>query len=67
MPPYLNTDNQRMYGGTNFKVGLPRTVGLGQFSSNIIQRKAGYCRCTTAYFSVNPYGTNPGTSTPHIY
>ena len=63
--PYLNTDNQKMYGGCSFKVGLPRTVGLGQFSSNIIQRKAGYCRCTTAYFSVNPYGTKPGTSTPH--
>ena len=62
---YLNTNNQTMRGGCSFKVGLPRTVGLGQFSSNIIQRKAGYCRCTTAYFSVNPYGTNPGTSTPH--
>ena len=42
---YLNTDNQKMYGGANKKQGLPRTVGLGQFASNIIQRKAGYCKC----------------------
>jgi len=42
---YLNTNNQKMYGGANKKQGLPPTVGLGRFTSNLIQRKAGYCRC----------------------
>ena len=37
----ITSQNQ---GGGNKKQGLPPTVGLGQFSMNIIQRKAGYCR-----------------------
>jgi hypothetical protein len=36
----ITSQNQ---GGGNKKQGLPPTVGLGQFSMNIIQRKAGYC------------------------
>lgn len=41
----ITSQNQ---GGGNKKQGLPPTVGLGQFSMNIIQRKAGYCsNCVT--------------------
>ncbi len=41
----ITSQNQ---GGGNKKQGLPPTVGLGQFSMNIIQRKAGYCsKCVT--------------------
>jgi hypothetical protein len=41
----ITSQNQ---GGGNKKQGLPPTVGLGHFSMNIIQRKAGYCRnCVT--------------------
>jgi hypothetical protein len=63
---FNTNDNQKMYGGANNKQGLPRTVGLGQFSSNIIQRKAGFCRC----LSINLYSNNttiPATSTPHVH
>jgi len=63
---YLNTDNQKMYGGPNRKQGLPRTVGLGQFSLNIIQKKAGYCKCPTAYLFTS-LSKLSATSTPHVY
>jgi len=48
----ITSQNQ---GGGIKKQGLPPTVGLGQFSMNIIQRKAGYCsNCiTTNYTSVD--------------
>ena len=41
----LTSQNQ---GGGQKKQGLPPTVGLGHFSMNIIQRKAGYCRCNNS-------------------
>jgi hypothetical protein len=63
---YLNTNNQKMYGGANKKQGLPRTVGLGQYSSKIIQLKAGYCRCLSA-FTLGSNTSIPATSTPHVY
>ena len=38
----------RNQGGGNKKQGLPPTMGLGPFSMNIIQRRAGYCKCRAA-------------------
>jgi len=35
----------RNQGGGNKKQGLPPTMGLGPFSMNLIQRRAGYCKC----------------------
>ena len=46
-------NNQKMSGGANRKQGLPPSVGLGQFANNIIQRKAGFCRCIPAKQSNN--------------
>ena len=60
----MNTNNQKMYGGANKKQGLPRTVGLGQYSNRIIQLKAGYCRCIPRALSGT---TIPATSTPYVY
>jgi hypothetical protein len=37
--------SNRYQGGGNKKQGLPPSVGLNSFSMNIIQRKAGYCKC----------------------
>lgn len=56
-------DNQKMYGGENKKQGLPPSIGFGRFSTNLIQRKAGYCKCvlsrgyepTCAYTSTQCY------------
>ena len=42
------------------------TVGLGQFSSNIIQQKAGFCKCLSSSLYNNNV-TIPGTSTPRVY
>ena len=62
----INPNNQKMYGGANKKQGLPPTVGLGQFSSNIIQQKAGFCKCLSSSLYNNTV-TIPGTSTPRVY
>jgi len=51
----LTSQNQ---GGGNKKQGLPSTIGLGTFSMNLIQRKAGYCPC------VNPKIVPTTTSAP---
>ena len=62
----FNTNNQKMYGGANKKQGLPPSIGFGHFSTNLIQRKAGYCRCLSA----NLYSGNttiPATSTPLVF
>lgn len=37
--------SQNQGGGGSKKQGLPPSVGLGNFSMNLIQRKAGYCKC----------------------
>ena len=60
----MNTNNQKMYGGANKKQGLPRTVGLGQYSNRIIQLRGGYCRCIPRALSGT---TIPATSTPYVY
>ena len=57
---YQNSNNQKMYGGANKKQGLPPTVGLGRFASNLIQRKAGYCGC----IAEKPQPTSTSTPTP---
>ena len=38
----------RNQGGGNKKQGLPPTMGLGPVARNIIQRRAGYCKCRAA-------------------
>ena len=37
----------RNQGGGNKKQGLPPTMGLGPVAMNLIQRRAGYCKCVT--------------------
>ena len=62
----MNTNNQKMYGGANKKQGLPPSIGFGRFATNVMQRKAGYCRCLSKSL-YNNNTTIPATSTPHVY
>lgn len=57
-------DNQKMYGGGNNKQGLPPSIGFGRFSTNLIQRKAGYCKCVLSRGTNQPEPTHPPEPTP---
>ena len=60
-------DNQKMYGGGNKKQGLPPSIGFGRFSTNLIQRKAGYCKCVLSRGTNQPEPEPPLSVTVTFY
>lgn len=69
MTAYLNyiNNNQKMSGGCNTKQGLPPSIGYGQFSIHLIQKKAGYCACVPAKNVANTNKVLPSVNMPRAF